>query len=131
MHNLTFKYSYRENSTNKEKTFDTFGTHTAVPQMTLTATKVVDNKIYYKINLNDSYNIVGGTVNLLINGQIVKNTSIPVTGKTNEISGQDCYFDISDLNLKKNQNTIITLKVVSINFNTYSVNPNISYKFRY
>ena len=130
-YNLTFKYSYRENGTNKEKVFDTFGTHTAVPQMYLTVTKVVDNKIYYKINLNDSYNIVGGTINLLINGQIIKNASIPVKGKTNEISGQDCYFDITDLNLKKNQNTVITLKVVSINFNTYSVNPNISYKFRY
>ena len=39
--------------------------------------------------------------------------------------------DISHLKLRRNNNTEITLKLVLMNFNTYSVNPNISYKFIY
>lgn len=128
---LTFKYNYVSNSQTIAKTFDTFGTHTRIPEMTLTVPKAADNKIYYRIDFESKYNIVGGTINLLVNGQIIKSASIPAQGTTNKISGSNCYFDIKDLNLKRNNNTVITLKVVLINFNTYSVNPGVSYKFQY
>ena len=90
--------------------------------------------MYYTINLDDSYNIVGGALNLLVNGQIVKSTSISTKGNTNIITGDDCYFDLSDLNLKKSDDstrTIITVRLTSLSFNTYTINPNISYRFKY
>lgn len=128
---LTFKYVYTESGQTKSRTFDTFGVYTKVPQMILSVPKVVDNKIYYRVDLDGSFNIVGGSINLLVNGQIVKSSSISPQGTTNKIAGNDCYFDISDLKLKRNTNTVVTLKLVLVNFNTYSVNPNISYKFKY
>ena len=99
--------------------------------MTLSTTKIVGNKLYYKISLDGNYTIVGGTINLLLNGQIVATNSISAMGNTNEVSGNDCYFDISQLNLSKSQDYIFTLKLVSFSFNTYTVNPNLSYKFKY
>ena len=128
---LTFKYVYMEKGQTKSRTFDTFGVYTKVPQMILSVPKVVDNKVYYRVDLDGSFNIVGGAVNLLVNGQIVKSSSISPQGTTNKIAGNECFFDISDLKLKRNTNTVVTLKLVLVNFNTYSVNPNISYKFQY
>ena len=37
--------------------------------MTLSTTKIVGNKLYYKISLDGNYTIVGGTINLLLNGE--------------------------------------------------------------
>ena len=99
--------------------------------MILSVPKSVDDKIYYKIDLDGNYNIVGGAINLLVNGQIVKSNSIPAQGTTNKIGGSNYFFDVSDLKLKRRNNTIITLKLVLLSFNTYNVNPNISYKFQY
>lgn len=130
-YNLTFKYTYLENGKTKEYTFDKFGIYTEIPLMTLSTTKIVGNKLYYKISLDGNYTIVGGTINLLLNGQIVATNSISAMGNTNEVSGNDCYFDISQLNLSKSQDYIFTLKLVSFSFNTYTVNPNLSYKFKY
>ena len=130
-YNLTFKYSYKENSQTKEYTFDNFGIHTVIPSIYLTATKVVDNKVYYKITLDNKYNILGGAVNLLVNGQITKSASIAPKGTTAQISGSDCYFDLSDLKLNKKNNNVITLKLISLSFNTYTINPGTTYKFKY
>ncbi|MEE3343335.1 MAG: hypothetical protein VZS44_04510 [Bacilli bacterium] len=130
-YNLTFKYNYTENGITRAYTFDNFGVYTKIPQIVLSVSKIVDNKIYYKINLDGNYNVVGGSLNLLVNGQIVSSTSIPSQGTTNKIGGNDYYFDINNLGLKRNNDTIVTLKLVLISFNTYSVNPNISYKFKY
>ena len=133
-YNLTFKYSYVDSGQTKEYTFDNFGIYTEVPTMTLSVEKIVDGNLFYKINLDNKYNIVGGAINLLVNGQIVRSTSISARGNTNEISGGDCFFKISDLKLKKSDEenqTVITLKLVSLSFNTYTINPNISYKFKY
>ena len=99
--------------------------------MILSVPKVVDNKIYYRIDLDSNYNIVGGAINLLVNGQIVKSTSIPAQGTVNKINGSNYFFDVSDLKLKRNTDTVISLKLVLISFNTYNVNPNITYKFKY
>ncbi|MBR3162423.1 MAG: hypothetical protein IKF19_06815 [Bacilli bacterium] len=130
-YNLTFKYNNTDNGQIKANIFDTFGTYTKIPQMILSVPKVIDNKVYYRIDLDSSYNIVGGAINLLVNGQIVKSTSIPAQGTTNKIGGTNYFFDIKDLKLKRNNNTVLTLKLVLINFNTYNVNPGISYKFKY
>ena len=133
-YNLTFKYSYVDSGQTKEYTFDNFGIYTEVPTMTLSVVKIVDGNLFYKINLDNKYNIVGGAINLLVNGQIVRSTSISARGNTDEISGGDCFFKISDLKLKKSDEenqTVITLKLVSLSFNTYTINPNISYKFKY
>lgn len=130
-YNLTFKYTYLEDGKTKEYTFDKFGLYTEIPLMTLTATKIVGNKLYYKISLDGNYTIVGGTVNLMLNGQIVDTSSISAMGNTNEVSGNDCYFDLSKLNLNKSSNYVLTLRLVSFSFNTYTINPNISYKFKY
>ena len=130
-YNLTFKYNYTEAGSTKAYIFDTFGTYTKVPHMILSVPKVIDNKVYYRVDLDSNYNIVGGAINLLVNGQIVKSTSIPAQGTTNKIGGNNYFFDITDLKLKRNTNTVVTLKLVLVNFNTYSVNPNISYKFKY
>ena len=131
-YNLKFKYTYMDSGKQKEYTFDEFGTYTEIPKITLTATKVVSNRIYYKINLDSNYTISGGTVNLLLNGQITANSSISAKGNVSEISGNDCFFDISGLKLNKNDsNNILTLKLVSLSFNTYTINPNVTYKFKY
>lgn len=131
-YNLKFKYTYMDSGRQKEYTFDEFGTYTEIPKITLTATKIVSNKIYYKINLDSNYTISGGTINLLLNGQIVSTASISAKGNVSEITDNDCYFDISGLKLNRNDsNNILTLKLVSLSFNTYTINPNITYKFRY
>ena len=74
---------------------------------------------------------MGGSINLLLNGQIVSTNSIPTKGNISEISGSDCYFDISGLNLSKKNGDILTIKLVSLSFNTYTIKPNLTYKFKY
>ena len=130
-YNLTFKYSYNDKGKTRENTFDKFGTYTEIPSMTLTALKVVNNKVYYKIAFDNNYTIVGGSINLLLNGQIVSTNSIPTKGNISEISGSDCYFDISGLKLSKKNGDILTIKLVSLSFNTYTIKPNLTYKFKY
>lgn len=130
-YNLTFKYRYSDNGVDKEYTFDEVGLYTDVPGVNITTLKIVNNKLYYKITLDDTYNIIGGTVNIMINGIIAGSSSIPAMGTTTEISGNDCFFDMSSFNIDRNLENIITLKVVSLSFNTYTANPNASYKFKY
>ena len=130
---LTFKYSYNdENGTLREYTFDEVGLHTKVPKMVLTTTKIINNKLYYKISLDKNYTITGGTVSLYLNDQYTNiNSSISAKGNVIEISGEDCYIDLSTLNLSKANNDVLTVRLVSLSFNAYTINPNISYKFKY
>lgn len=132
-YNLTFKYSYYDENQNlKEYTFDEVGLFTEIPQMILTVTKVINNKLYYKITLDKNYTITGGAVNLYLNDQYTNiSSSIPTKGSVNEISGEDCYIDLSSLNLSKADNNILTIKLISLSFNTYTINPGTSYKFKY
>lgn len=67
----------------------------------------------------------------MVNGQITKSASIAPKGTTAQISGSDCYFDLSDLKLNKKNNNVITLKLISLSFNTYTINPGTTYKFKY
>ena len=48
-----------------------------------------------------------------------------------EMHADDCYFDLTDVKFDKSIENIVTIKLVTLNFNTYSVNPNVSYKFKY
>ena len=132
-YNLTFKYSYYdENKILKEYTFDEVGLHTEIPTMILTATKIINNKLYYKISLDKNYTITGGTINLYLNDQFTNiSGSISAKGNVSTISGDDCYIDLSDLDLSKNNENILSIRLVSLSFNTYTINPGISYKFRY
>lgn len=132
-YNLTFKYSYHdENSTLKEYTFDEAGLYTKIPKMLLTVTKVTNNRIYYKVTLDSNYTITGGTINLYVNDQFSGiNSSISAKGNVNTITGEDCYIDISNLNLLTSDNNVLDVRIVSLSFNTYTINPSINYKFKY
>ena len=132
-YNLTFKYSYYdEKQIFKEYTFDEVGLYTKIPKMVLTVSQISNNKIYYRINLDNNYTITGGTINLYINDQFSGiNASISAQGSVNTITGNDCYIDISNLNLTSSSSNIIDVRVVSLSFNTYTINPGINYKFRY
>lgn len=130
-YNLTFKYTYTENNQTKEYQFDEFGTYTEIPKMSISAEKISNNKLYYKIFLDNNYTITGGSLNLLLDGQIVSTTSIPTKGNVNQISGTDCYFDLTGIKKNENSDNILTIKLVAISFNTYTVQPDLSYKFKY
>jgi hypothetical protein len=127
-YNLTFKYTYVEGGKTLEYTFDKFGAYTEVPKMVLSVPRVTDNKLYYKITFESSYTIVGGSINLMVNGQIVATSSI-TAGNVKEISGNDRYFDTSSVKIKKGD--VVTVRLVSLVFNTYTVKPSLSYKFKY
>lgn len=128
---LTFKYSYYdENQILKEYTFDEVGLYTEIPTMIITATKITNNKLYYKINLDKNYTITGGTINLYLNDQFTNiSSSISAKGSVNTISGEDCYIDLSSLALSKG-NTL-SIRLVSLSFNGYTIKPSINYKFMY
>ena len=132
-YNLTFKYSYYDkNKTLKEYTFDEIGLYTEIPKIVLTATKITNNKLYYKISLDKNYTITGGTVNLYLNDQFTNiSSSISAKGNVSTISGEDCYIDLSELNISNNNENILSIRLISLSFNTYTINPSINYKFRY
>ena len=132
-YNLTFKYTYNDDENNlKEYTFDSVGLRTSVPKVTLSVLKIVNHKIYYKISFDKSYTVTGGSVNLYVNDQFANiSGSIPTRGSVLSISGDDCYLDISKLNLSSDGENIISLRVVNLGFNTYRVNPSASYSFKY
>ena len=132
-YNLTFKYTYYDENQNlKEYIFDEVGLYTQIPKMVITATKITNNKLYYKITLDQNYTITGGTVSLYLNDQYTNiNSSISAKGSVNEISGEDCYIDLSTLDLSKSNNDILNIRLVSLSFNTYTINPGINYKFKY
>lgn len=130
---LTFKYSYYDENKNlKEYTFDETGIYTEIPKMILSTTKIINNKLYYKISLDSNYTITGGTISLFVNDQYTNlNVSISAKGSVSEISGEDCYIDLSSLNLSKANNDIVEVRLISLSFNTYTINPKLSYKFKY
>ncbi len=132
-YNLTFKYTYYDENKNlKEYTFDEVGLHTDIPKMVLSATKITNHKLYYKVSLDKNYTITGGVVSLYLNDQYTGiNSSISAKGSVNEISGEDCYLDLSSLDLTKDSDTVVSIRLVSLSFNTYTINPSINYKFRY
>lgn len=132
-YNLTFKYSYTdENKSLREYKFDEVGLYTQIPKMVLTATKITNNKLYYKISLDRNYTITGGTINLYLNDQFTNiSASISAKGNVSTISGDDCYIDLSGLNISGTNENILSIRLVSLSFNTYTINPSINYKFRY
>ena len=100
--------------------------------MVMNVTKIANNKLYYKVILDNSYTITGGTVNLYLNGQFTGvSGSISPMGKVSQITGSDCYVDLSSLNLNKNNKDILELRLVSLSFDTYTVSPGVFYKFMY
>ena len=132
-YNLKFKYTYTDQSGYlKEYTFDEVGLYTEIPKMVMNATKISNNKLYYKIILDNSYTITGGTVNLYLNGQFTGvSGSISSMGNVSQIYGNDCYVDLSTLDLSKNKKDILEIRLVSLSFNTYTISPGVSYKFMY
>ena len=116
----------------KEYTFDEVGVFTEIPKIILTATKITNDKLYYKISLDKNYTITGGTVNLYLNDQFTSiSGSISAKGNVSTISGDDCYIDLSTLDLTGEDEYVLTIRIVSLSFNTYTINPNASYKFKY
>lgn len=131
-YNLTFKYTYKaSDSAQKETVFDEVGVYTKIPQIIITVPKIVDNKIYYTLEFDDKYTITGGTLYLLLNGQVVTTESISAMGNVNRIGDATNYFDIKNIKIENVENNIFTIKLVSLSFNTYTITPDITYKFRY
>lgn len=132
-YNLTFKYSYYDdNQRLKEYKFDEVGVFTEIPKIILTATKITNNKLYYKITLDKNYTITGGTINLYLNDQFTNiSGSISAKGNVSTITGEDCYIDLSNLELSTNTENVLNIRLVSLSFNTYTINPGVNYKFKY
>lgn len=132
-YNLTFKYSYYDDKKMlKEYTFDEVGVFTEIPKIILTATKITNNKLYYKITLDKNYTITGGTINLYLNDQFTNiSGSISSKGNVSTITGDDCYIDLSTLDLTSTTEKVLNIRLVSLSFNTYTINPGINYKFKY
>ena len=116
----------------KEYTFDEVGLHTSLPKIYMNVTKIIGNKLYYKISFDKNYTVTGGSVNLYLNDQFANITSsIPASGSVSSISGKNCYLDLSDLGVVPGANNLLTVRLVSLNFNTYTINPGIDFKFKY
>lgn len=132
-YNLTFKYSYYdEKQILKEYKFDEVGVFTEIPKIILTATKITNNKLYYKITLDRNYTITGGTINLYLNDQFTNiSGSISAKGNVSTITGDDCYIDLSNLELSTNTENVLNIRLVSLSFNTFTINPGVNYKFKY
>lgn len=132
-YNLTFKYSYYDDKKMlKEYTFDEVGLFTEIPKIILTATKISNNKLYYKINFDKNYTVTGGTINLYLNDQFTNiSGSISAKGNVSTINGDDCYIDLSNLELSSTTENVLNIRLVSLSFNTYTINPGINYKFKY
>ena len=132
-YNLTFKYTYYDSAkTLKEYVFDQFGIRTAVPKVNMSVVKFVGNKLYYKVSLDRNYTVTGGMVSLYLNDQFTGVAgSIPAKGNVSVISGNDCYLDLSDVNITPTGDNILSVRLVNLSFNTYTVNPGASYNFRY
>ena len=133
-YHLTFKYTYYDEAKNlKEYTFDEIGLRTSVPKINLSVVKIVGNKLYYKISFDKNYTITGGTIRLYLNDQFVNVTgSIPSNrGNVSSISGNDCYLDLSGLKISNSNDNLISVRLVSLSFNTYTINPGVSYNFKY
>ena len=132
-YNLKFKYTYYDSKKNlKEYKFDEVGLHTSLPQIYLNVTKISGNKLYYKISFDKNYTVTGGSVNLYLNDQFTGiSSSVPVSGSVSSISGKNCYLDLSNLGVNQGSGNVLTVRLMSLNFNTYTINPGIDYKFRY
>ena len=132
-YNLTFKYTYYDTTKDlKEYVFDEVGIRTSIPKVNVSIVKLVNKKLYYKISLDSNYTVTGGTVNLYLNDQFTGITSsIPAKGNVSFISGDDCYLDLSELSFAATGNVLLSVRVVNLSFNTYTVNPGASYNFKY
>ena len=132
-YNLTFKYTYNDDVGNlREYKFDEVGLYTSIPKMNINPVKIVNNKLYYKIVLDGTYNITGGTINLYLNNQFTGiSSSLSAKGTVSQVYGDDCYFDLSSLELNKANTNVLEMRIVTLKFNTYTINPGIGYKFRY
>ncbi len=128
LYNLYFKYTYYDESgVLKVYTFDEVTVCTKTPNMSMKVTGIYNNKIYYKISLDNYYTISGGSLNLYNGNEGVATGSIPVLGSVNEITGS---IDIS--NCKINSGDKISLNLYNIKINVDdSFDPDITYNFVY
>ena len=93
---------------------------------------MINYKLYYKVSLDRNYTVTGGMVSLYLNDQFTGVAgSIPAKGNVSVISGNDCYLDLSDVNITPTGDNILSVRLVNLSFNTYTVNPGASYNFRY
>jgi len=120
-YNLTFKYTYNDDAGNlREYKFDEVGLYTSIPKMNISPVKIINNKLYYKISLDSSYNVTGGTVNLYLNNQFTGvSSSLSAKGTVSQIYGDDCYLDLSGLDLNKDSD-VLEIRIVTLKFNTYT-----------
>ena len=128
MYNLYFKYTYYDDTgVLKEDTFDEVTVSTKTPSMALSVTGIIDNKLYYKITLDNYYTISGGSLNLYKGNQGVAVGQISTVGSVDEITGS---IDISNCGFTSGDNVTLTLYSMKINTED-SFNPDISYHFVY
>ena len=130
-YNLVFKYTYKSENIQKETVFDRVGVYTRIPEIAITVPKIVDNKIYYTLEFDNKYTITGGTLYLVLNGQVVTTESLSSVGNVSRVGDATNYFDIKNINIEKDNTNLISIKLVSLSFNTYTISPNITYKFKY
>lgn len=126
---LSFKYTYFDsNGDLKINIFDTVDVHTKNPNISLVVTGVNSDKLFYKVSLDDYYNVVSGYVTLYVNDIGISNTEIPSgLGSTDGFSS---FVDIKNVNLSAGDVVSLSLDNIQINLET-QFNPNVSFKFIY
>ena len=127
---LTFYYTYYDNSGSlKNFSFDSVEVNTRTPSISLKVTGIMNGKLYYRVSLDNYYNIVGGNFSLF-NGShgIVKQESLPSgLGSTDEFTGT---IDVSNVNFSSGDEITLSLDSLRINLED-NFNPNVSFKFIY
>ena len=126
---LSFKYTYFDsNGDLKINIFDNVEVHTKNPNISLVVTGVNSDKLFYKVSLDDYYNIVSGLVTLYVNDIGISNTDIPSgLGSTDGFSS---YIDISNVNFSTGDVVKLALGNFQINLEEQFY-PNVSFKFIY
>ena len=126
---LYFRYTYYNDSNElTETTFDSIDVSTKTPSISLTVTKVTQDKIYYKVDLDNYYNIVGGRITLYVKNEGISNNEIPSgLGSTDSFSST---IDISGVRIETGDTVTLLLDSMRINLEN-QFNPNVSFKFVY
>ena len=128
LYNLYFKYTYYDESgVLKAYTFDEVTVGTKTPNMSMKVTGIYDNKVYYKILLDNYYTVSGGSLNLFKGNQGIATGSISTLGSVNEITGS---IDISNCKLSTGDEISLNLYNIKINVDD-SFDPDITYSFVY
>lgn len=128
LYNLYFKYTYYDESgVLKAYTFDEVTVGTKTPNISMKVTGIYDNKVYYKILLDNYYTVSGGSLNLFKGNQGIATGSISTLGSVNEITGS---IDISNCKLSTGDEISLNLYNIKINVDD-SFDPDITYSFVY